>query len=119
MDAHAVQLSRSAELRPWPLQVVTGLFGFSPTAIAGNNVAAYSGYGREHCERGCSKHDGFLARLRVRQKEETAFHVDMTPFEMEDFPQATAGEHQEPECRCDLRRKYNAPILHLREVLRR
>ena len=42
--------------------------------------------------------DGLSPGLGVGEKQQTPFEVYVLPFEVQDFPEPTAGEQQQPDC---------------------
>jgi hypothetical protein len=66
---------------------------------ARHNIRAKPIEAGHHRKRRSVKDHSLPARLGVGQKQQPAFQVHLFPFEVQDFPQPTASEQQQPD-RC-------------------
>jgi hypothetical protein len=95
VESNAIESGMSRHCLPWTLQISTRLLGI----VTRHDIGAKpieAGQRRE-C-RGVQNH-GFPAGLGVREKQQPALQIYLFPFEVQDFPESTAGEQQQSD-RC-------------------
>jgi hypothetical protein len=76
---------------PGTVEIGAGLLALSPGALACDDVSAKTFKLREYSERRRVEDDRLRASLAVREQEQTAFQIDVLPFELQDFAESSAG----------------------------
>lgn len=72
---------------------------------------------RQNGLRGGGKVDWLLAPPAVREENHAALHIDLRPLRVENFPQAGAGEDQEPDRGDGERIEFDAALIGLCQML--
>ena len=93
VQANADQTGPLGDGIPRALQIVARLFRI----VAGHHVRADPLQRVQHREGRGIEDDGLSAALAVGQEQTAALQIDMLPPQVQDFPQAAAGEQQAAE----------------------
>src|SRR5262249_11133193 len=96
VKADAVESSPPRHCLPWTLQIGARLLG----VVARHDIGAEPIEAGQHCKRWSVQDHGFPAGLGVGEKQQAALQVDLLAFEMQDFPESTAGEKQKADRGC-------------------
>lgn len=87
-DPYSMQAGTQPDCAPWSMQVQSRLLWI----VASNHVTAEPRQASEHSLGSCVEHDGFLTRLRIREKQHAALKVDLlsAPFQTFARPSSTS-----------------------------
>lgn len=89
-DADARQIRLTRHQSPWPFQVAPRLFRvFSRNDM----IAAFDArHAHQDFKSWRSQYDRLRPRLRIRQMQQSAFRINVLPFEVKNFAEPATGE---------------------------